>query len=429
MHFSSIQNAIAKGSGEFHLRGWVYRKRQISGKIFLVLRDATEILQCVVDREKAPAGVWKAAEEISMESSFTVFGSLREDKRAPNGFELEVKGLEIVHLSQKFPIAKDLSEEFIMDIRHLWLRSQEMNKVLRVKASLLKILREFFEKEGFVELQAPSFVSGSVEGGATLFEVPYFGKKVYLTQSGQFYNEAMITALEKVYIMQPSFRAEKSKTRRHVTEFLHLEAEAAWLGLEEIIGLEERMIEYSIQKLLEKHKKEIIALGRKVEDLEKVTAPFKRLRYDEALEIARKKFKNLRYGADFGEKEEREITRDFDKPIVVTHYPRSLKPFYHRPDPSNPEVVLCNDILAPEGYGEIIGSGERIFDENELVQRIKEDKMDPKNYEWYIDLRRYGSVPHSGFGFGVERFLTWVCKLEHIKQAIPFPRTMNRFYP
>ncbi|MFA4906892.1 MAG: asparagine--tRNA ligase [archaeon] len=429
MKFSSAQSAIEKGSGEFSLRGWVYRKRQISGKIFIVLRDATEILQCVVEKEKVSTEAWREAERISMESSFTVSGKMREDKRAPNGFELDADKLEIVHLAENFPIAKDLSEEFIMDIRHLWLRSREMNSVLRVKASLLKILRDFLEKENFVEFQAPSFVSGSVEGGATLFEVPYFGKKVYLTQSGQFYNEALITSLERVYILQPSFRAEKSKTRRHVTEFLHLEAEAAWFGLDDIIKFEERMIEYAVQKLVEKNRKEIIALGRNPEDLEKITAPFKRFTYEEVLEKAKSKFRHLHWGSDFGEKEEREITKDFDKPIVVTHYPKSLKPFYHRQDPSNPEVVLCNDILAPEGYGEIIGSGERIFDEKELVERIREAKLDPKNYAWYIDLRKYGSVPHSGFGLGVERFLTWVCKLEHIKQTIPFPRTMNRYYP
>lgn len=429
--YSSIQDAIEKKKGKFLLRGWIKRKRAMKDNIFIILRDSSNTLQCVISKSKVSDLEWENAEKALIESSISIFGNLKKDERAPNGVEMQAEKFEVVSFADDFPIQKDLSESFLLDVRHLWLRSSKMVNAMKMRSTLFHSFHEFMRQHGYYEIHNPSFVSGAVEGGATLFEVPYFGDKVYLTQSGQFYNEAYITALEKVYTIAPSFRAEKSRTRRHVTEYWHAEWETAWQNLEGLMDFTEDLVKNLCKSVLEKHEDELKFFKRKPEVLEKVVKAkkFERFTYDEIFDIARKKFTYLKWGDDLGEKEEREITKDYDVPIFITHFPAKLKPFYHRPDPENPDVVLCCDLLAPEGYGEIVGAGERCWDLNELERRLIAEGLKPETYEWYFDLRRYGSVPHSGAGLGMARTLTWIANLPHIRDAIGFPRTMNRFYP
>ncbi|MGC8992936.1 MAG: asparagine--tRNA ligase, partial [Thermoplasmata archaeon] len=398
---------------EVEIRGWVYRWRE-SGKIlFIVVRDSTDIIQTVVSKSDVPEEDFKNAKSANIESSVIVKGILRKDERAPNGFEILAKSFKLIGKSENFPIYKDQSDEYLLDIRHLWLRSREMNAILKIRSTIFYKLHEFFHNEGYYEVQAPMFVSNAVEGGSTLFEVPYFGRKAYLTQSSQFYLETFIFSLENVYTIAPSFRAEKSRTRRHLTEFWHCEAEAAWMSNEDIMKFEEKMVSYVVQGVLENNMKELKLLNRDISMLEKVKPPFDRLKYEDVIKIGQDVGLDIDYGVDLGADEEHAITKKFEKPTFVTNYPRKLKPFYHRPDPNNPEVVLNNDLLAPEGYGEIIGGGERIWDYDELIERIKEENLNPDDYTWYIDLRKYGSVPHSGFGLGIDRFVWWVAGLEH----------------
>ncbi len=414
---------------EVVVRGWVYRARETGGVAFVIIRDPTGIVQCTFKRGECPDSEFEKASNVSIESSVIVRGKVVEDKRAPGGIEIRGEAIEIVHLAEPFPITKDYSEEFLLDVRHLWLRSRKMTNIMKLRSKIFWALHDFFRKEGYYFVTAPTFITCAVEGGATLFEVNYFGKKAYLTQSAQFYLEAMIFSLEKVYTVAPSFRAEKSKTRRHLTEFWHLEAEAAWIGNEEMMKFEERMIKYALGRILEEAKEELEFLGRDISWLERaVEEPFGRIKYEEALEILNKKGFNLNWGDDLGADEERALTEEFDVPFFITHFPRE-KGFYHRPDPANPKTLLCHDLLAPEGYGEIIGGGERIYDKEELISRILEMGLNPEDYEWYIDLRRYGSVPHSGFGLGVDRFVMWIGHLSHIRDALPFPRTITRLRP
>lgn len=429
MEIIEVAKALKKKTGKVRMRGWVKRKREIADKVFIVLRDASGEIQGVVEKAKVKPADFEAAMKIYNESSLYLEGSLKKDVRAPNGVELKVTKVEPIWIGEPFPIQKDLSEEFLRDVRHLWIRSTKLSKAMRMKASVLKFFREFHEKEGYTEIFNPSFVSGAVEGGSTLFEVPYFDKKVYLTQSGQFYNEAYIFAFEKIYTASPSYRAEKSRTRRHLTEFLHAEMEAAWMQLPDLTKFCENMISHIVKRCLEEHSEDLEFLGRNPKELKAVKPPFDRYKYREVLEVAKKKFPELKFGSDLGEAEEREITKDFKKPIIVTHYPAMLKPFYHRPDPDDQSVVLCMDMLAPEGYGEIIGGGERCWQVDELLGRMKAERIDPVPYQWYVDLRKYGSVPHAGFGLGIERLTTWICKLPHIFDVIGFPRTMDRIHP
>lgn len=407
------------------LRGWIYRKREQKDLIFLILRDSTGIIQCVVKREEKP---WKEARKATIESSIKVKGRVRTDPRAPRGYELALKDLKIIGLAEKFPIARDTSKSFLLDVRHLWLRSRKMTHVLKVRARVLEYLREFFEKEGYLEVQAPSFITAACEGGATLFELDYFGKRAYLTQSAQLYLEAIIFGLEKVYTIAPSFRAERSKTRRHLTEFWHVEAEAAWVDHKEMMKFEERMISFLCQRVAKQMKEELELLGSDPKELLKIKPPFPRISYTQAIELLRKKGFPIGWGDELGADEEKEITSRFKKPVFVHRYPAKIKAFYHMPDPKDPKVVLCHDLLAPQ-VGEIIGGGQRIHDLRALLKKIEEFKLDPRDYAWYVDLRRYGSVPHSGFGLGLDRFVTWICKLPHIVDSIPFPRTLTRVYP
>jgi asparaginyl-tRNA synthetase len=414
---------------KIELRGWIYRTRE-SGKIlFIVIRDSTNIIQCVVSKDNISKSEFENAKKAGIESSVIMAGILKKDSRAVTGYELDCYSFKLINSAEPFPITKDKSDEFLSDNRHLWLRSREMTATLKIRSTIFYSLHEFFKNEGYYEVQAPMFVSSAVEGGSTLFEVPYFGSKMYLTQSSQFYLETFIFSLEKVYTVAPSFRAEKSRTRRHLSEFWQAEAEAAWTSNEEMMKLEERMIEYIIAAVLKERKEELNYLKRDISRLENIKAPFKRMEYKEIIKIGKDVGLDIDYGADLGADEEYAITKKFDSPIFVISFPTELKPFYHRPDPANPKVVLNHDLLAPEGYGEIIGGGERIYQSKDLFERIDKENLNINDYSWYVDLRKYGSVQHSGFGLGLDRMVWWIAGLEHIKFAVPYPRTMRRKYP
>lgn len=430
MELKKIQKAFTQKKGSFYTRGWIKRKRELKKKIFIILRDESSEIQCIADLSDLDEKTVKECERATIESSVYVKGKLCTDQRAPGNVELNISSLEIVGLAEDFPIQEDYSTEYLLDVRHLWLRSSKMRDTLKVRETVFEAFREFMKEKNCTGVQGPSFVSGMVEGAMTLFKVPYFGKKIFLTQSSQFYLEALMYSLGNVYAIGPNFRAEKSKTRRHLTEFWHAEVELPWIGLEKIIDFEEEMIKFIVKKTIEQREKELLSLGRKPASLKPtIEKKFKRMTYKKTLKKAKKKFPHLKNGSDFGEKEQRELTKKMSVPLIITHYPASLKPFYHRPDPDKPEQILCNDLLAPEGYGEIIGSGERTWKKDVLLKRMKAQNINPEPYEWYIDLRKYGSVPHAGFGLGLDRLVSWLVKAEHIREVIPFPRTINRFYP
>jgi asparaginyl-tRNA synthetase len=411
------------------IRGWVYRSRESGRLIFIVVRDSTGIVQVVVEKGAVSQEEFEIAKRASIESSIEVEGRCSKEPKAVTGYEIHATRIKIYQIAENFPITKDKSDEFLLDIRHLWLRSREMTAIMKMRETILDSIRGFMKENDYHEVQPPMFVGGMVEGGSTLFEVPYFGEKAYLTQSSQFYLEAFMYSLENVYTISPSFRAEKSRTRRHVTEFTHYEAEAAWLGNQEMMNLEEDMIVYIARQLLSSNRDELEIVKRDIEKVKAVEKPFYRYRYEKVIEIGREKGLQLSDVSDLGEKEERTITEDFDKPMFVYNFPTQLKPFYHRPDPEDPSHVLNHDVLAPEGYGEVIGGGERIWNKGELIARMKEENLNPEDYQWYVDLRSFGSVPHSGFGLGVDRLLTWLAGLDHINKVIPFPRTIRRLRP
>ncbi|MFH0970881.1 MAG: asparagine--tRNA ligase [Candidatus Diapherotrites archaeon] len=413
------------------LRGWIKRKRDFKGTLIWLLRDGSGEMQAVLSKDMIKdTKAYEEARKALMESSIEVEGIIKSEERAPGGKELHVEKVKVIHAGEEFPIGKDLSEDFLLDVRHLWLRSTKMQQGMKASAVVFEGFHDFCKKEGYLEVQCPMFVSGAVEGGNELFDVEYFGKKVQLTQSSQFYLEVYAHALEKVYTIAPSFRAEPSRTRRHLTEFWHAEWETAFSHIDELMDWEERMIKHIAKYVLEKAPAQLEYFGRKKEELQKVIKEkFPRYTYDEVFKIARKKFPELKWGDDLQEAHEREITKDFDVPILVHHYPAILKPFYHRPDPERKETVLCCDMLAPEGYGEIIGSGERCWTYAEIITRMKEAKLKEKDYQWYVDLRKYGSVPHTGGGVGLSRLTVWLFKMQHIRDAVGFPRTMNRVAP
>jgi asparaginyl-tRNA synthetase len=425
MEFLSLRDVIEKKPKEARVRGWVYRVRKLKDKVFIVLRDSTEILQCVLEKKKFD----KSIEEIGIESSVIVEGKVKEDRRAPNGIEIEADKIEIVGLSKEFPITKFQSTELLLDYRHLWIRSRKLTEIMKIKSSLLKFAREFFLEKGFFEVTPPIITGSSCEGGATQFKIKYFDEKAYLSQSAQLYLEAMIYSLEKVFSITPSFRAEPHRTSRHLAEYWHIEAEAAWMEFEDLLKLEEEFISYICQKIAESNEKELKFIGRDPEDLFRVKPPFPRITYDEAIKKLNELGMKVPWGKDLRTLEEEKLTKSIDKPLIVTHYPREIKAFYMKDDRKNPKVVLCNDMLAPDGYGEIIGGSERETDIRILKEKLMYAGENLKNYEWYLDLRRYGNVPHSGFGAGAERILRWICKLNHIRDAIPFPRTIRRKYP
>lgn len=430
---TSVRDILKGGldSQRVQIRGWLQNKRSSGGIQFLLVRDGTGVLQCTLSKEKVDAKLFDEFLSTRIESSVELEGLVSKDPRATGGWELRVEAGRVLYPAlDDFPIAKKYhGPDFLLDNRHLFVRSDRLRSVLRVRASILSAARTWFEEHGFTEVHVPSLTSAAVEGGATLFEVKYFDERAYLTQSWQLYAEALIASVGRIFTVAPSFRAERSRTRRHLTEYWHVEAEAPWCDLDGIMRIEEEMLSHVVGKLGDSCKPELELFGRGVEDLERVRPPFPRVTYDEAWEMIGGEASGLKWGEDLGYEQEKVLTGKFDRPFFVTRYPKRAKAFYHKPDPSNPELTLSVDLLAPEGYGEITGGGERIEDYDVLLGRIREEGLDPKSYSWYLDLRKFGSVQHAGFGLGLERVVTWICKLDHIRDAIAFPRLINRVYP
>ena len=412
------------------IRGWVYNKRS-SGKIrFLLIRDGTGIIQGTIFSQEKDSPLFDTYESLTQESSCIVRGKVKADMRAPGGYELDIEDIEIIQVAEEYPITpKEHGIPFLMEHRHLWLRSQKQHAVLQVRAELIKAIRDFFDGRGFRLMDTPILTPSACEGTTTLFETEYFDQKAYLSQSGQLYNEATAMAFGKVYCFGPTFRAEKSKTRRHLIEFWMVEPEVAFATLEDTINLSEDLIMFIVERILETRKDELKTLERDTGPLEKIKKPFPRLTYDQAVEKLKEKGSKIEWGDDFGALEETLISELLDSPVCVTHFPAKIKAFYMQPAPERPDLVLGVDVLASEGYGELIGGGQRIHDLNLLEQRIKEHDLPRAAYEWYFDLRKYGSVPHAGFGLGIERTLAWICKIRHIRETIPFPRLLYKIYP
>ena len=435
MKFISIQEAIKKKKGAVSLRGWVYRERGSNKLKFIVLRDSTNIIQCVIDKEKVSEKEWNDANKLLIESSIELEGEIKEDERAPTGYEIKVSKLNVVHFAEPYPITKDQSIEFLADNRHLWLRSRRMTAIMKIRSTVFGAIHEYFRKEGFYEYQSPIFQSVQCEGGSSLFNVPYFGKKgVFLAQTWQLYAEPAIFSLEKIYTIAPSFRAEKSKTSRHLTEYWHAEMEFAWATFDDIMNYGEDLIKHVVKKVLDNNQQDLKELNRDVKKLEPVIKKkFPRMTYDDALKLLKEKYNmKIEWGKDLRTVEEDKLSEMFDTPILITRYPKKVKAFYMKePKDSDPKRPVVNgvDFIAPEHYGEIIGGSERESDIEKIKKRLKEDGEKIEEYEFYLDTRKYGSVPHGGFGLGVERVVAWVCGLDNIKDTIPFPRTMLRFKP
>ena len=415
------------------LRGWVYRHR-IGGAgsmVFAVLRDASGIIQATVKKEKTDEKSFKDAGEAYVESAVIVTGTVKKDERAPGGYEIAVEKFETVHLGEPFPVAKDLSEEYLLDIRHLWLRSQKLTRIMKIRSTLVQAIHEFFQQRGYTLFDPPILSPNACEGKLTLFEVKYFDTKMYLSQSWQLYAEAAIFALEKIYDVAPTFRAEKSKTAKHLAEFWMAEMEAAWLELDDVVQIAKDEIKFLVERVLEKHEEDLKFLGRDINKLKgQISKPFPTITYTEALEMLKEKEgMEVKWGEDLHATEEEKLMKHFDTPIAITNYPIEIMAFYKPKDPKNPKTALCFDMLAPEGFGEIVGGSQRSLNVEDIVKRIEKEGGNVKDYSWYMELRKYGSVPHSGYGVGVERVLRWICGLENIKDTIAFPRTMSRCYP
>ena len=407
------------------IRGWVYRKREGKGMIFLVVRDSTGFIQCTIKKDSA---AWTEGEQITIESSLTLEGTAKTDQRAPGGHEISADAITIIGLAETFPIAKDKSEDFLRDVRHLWLRSRKMNLVMKVRANVMEYAREYFAKQGFTEVSPPMFISAACEGGSTLFGLKYFDQNLYLTQSSQLYLEILIYSLESVYCIAPSFRAEKSRTIRHLTEYWHMEGEWAFADMTDLMRFEEGLLAYVCQQTVKNCKRELEELGVDVSKLASVTVPFPRMTYNEAIERLKAKGSNLKWGDDLGYEDEKLLADEVGKPFFIYDYPTAIKAFYCKTYNDRPEVAMSTDMLVPR-IGEISTGGAREDDKETLTKRIKEMGLKPEDYDWYLDLRRYGTVPHVGFGMGVERLLTWMLDLENVIDSIPFPRTTRRFYP
>jgi len=416
---------------EVLVQGWLHNKRS-SGKLqFLIVRDGSAFAQAVVSKAAVPAEAWEGAEQAGQESALEVTGKVREDKRAPGGYELDVTGLTVVHLTKDYPITpKEHGTAFLMENRHLWLRSQRQHAIIRVRHAVIKATRDYLDDQGYTLVDTPIFTPAACEGTTTLFPVEYFEEGMaYLTQSGQLYNEATAAAHGKVYCFGPTFRAEKSKTRRHLTEFWMVEPEIAYAHLEDAVSLAEGLICHLIGYVLDTRREELKALERDTGRLEKVKAPFPWLHYDDAIKLIQAKGSQTQWGSDFGGTDETVIAEAHETPVVVHRFPSAIKAFYMEPDPTDARYSLSADILAPEGYGEIVGGGERISNAEGLLKRLREHDLPEEAFRWYIDLRRYGSVPHAGFGMGIERVVTWVCGIEHLRETIAFPRMLYRIYP
>jgi asparaginyl-tRNA synthetase len=412
------------------INAWVFNYRS-SGKIFfLQLRDGSGRMQAVVDKNSVSPEVWQTCESMSMESSGRFTGTVAEDKRSPFGYELQLSEVKLVQRASEYPIAKkEHGVDFLLDHRHLWVRSERQVAILKIRDEIIWLAREFFRQNGFVLTDTPILTPTSCEGTTTLFSTDYFGEKAYLSQSGQLYLEAMAMALGRVYDFGPTFRAEKSKTRRHMMEFWMLDAEAAWLQHEDNLKIQEQLIVYVVSNILKNKSKELETLQRDLSVLQKITSPFPRLKYKDALKELKRLGSDIKEGDDLGADDETLLMKEYTQPVFITHFPSKIKAFYMQPDPADPEYALCDDLLAPEGYGEIIGGSERVWDLELLERRLKENKLPAKDFDWYLDLRRYGSVPHAGFGLGLERLVAWICGLDHIRETIPFPRLLNRLRP
>jgi asparaginyl-tRNA synthetase len=428
--YTTIDEALKKGLTNVYLRGWVYRQRASNKFVFIVLRDESDVIQCVISKSKN-AELFEKAEKLTIESSIKISGELKEDIRAPTGFEVSVSDMEIFQIADPFPITEHQSPELLYDNRHLWLRSRKLNAVLKIRHTIVGAIHGFFRSRDYYEFDAPIFQPSQSEGGATLFEVKYFEDKMYLSQTWQLYAEAGIFSLGKIYNMGPTFRAEKSKTSRHLAEFWMAEMEAAWMTLEEATEVAKDEIRFIVQEVLKHNKKELEILKRDIKLLEYYAkAEYPTIKYAEALDLLNDKYQmDVPWGKDLRTLEEAKIAEHFKVPVVVTHYPTEIMGFYKPPSEDNPKEALCFDMLAPEGYCEIIGGSERSLLVDDMKKRLKAEGENPEIYDWYFALRRYGSVPHSGFGLGVERVVQWMCGLDNIKDAIPFPRTMLRKSP
>jgi asparaginyl-tRNA synthetase len=425
-----IKDVATHENEEVIIEGWLYNKRS-SGKLrFLLLRDGTETIQCVVFKGDVSEESFSIADIMQQESSCRVKGVVAKDERSPIGFEIQVKEVQIIQYSEEYPITKkEHGVDFLMDHRHLWLRSSRQHAIMRIRHEIIRAAREFFDLRDYVMIDTPIFTPNAAEGTTTLFSTEYFGREAYLTQSGQLYGEAAAMAFGKIYCFGPTFRAEKSKTRRHLTEFWMIEPEVAFFDLDDDMRLAEDFLEHVVQSVLKNRKQELEKIERDISKLETVKAPFPRLHYDDAVEILKKEGVDFKHGDDFGAGEETIISEKFDRPVIVHHYPAAIKAFYMKRDPENEEQALAMDVLAPEGYGEIIGGSQREDDYDTLLSRIKEHKLPEDAFKWYLDLRKYGSVPHAGFGLGLERTVTWICGINHLREAIPFPRLIQRLYP
>ena len=412
------------------LKGWVDNKRSSGKIVFLQIRDGFGIIQAVAVKSQFAPEKFEEIQKTTQESSIIVTGSVRKDDRAPSGYELSLETFEVIGTSEDYPISpKEHGVDFLMEHRHLWLRSARQHAIMKIRNTIIRSCEDYLRKEGFLRIDTPILTPAACEGTTTLFETDYFDRKAYLSQSGQLYNEANCMAFGKVYCFGPTFRAEKSKTRRHLMEFWMLEPEVAFATIEDIMELEENMISYMASKVVEENANDLKSIGRDISKVEAIKAPFPRLHYNEAIELLHSHGNDLPWGEDFGADEETIISSQFDRPVFVHRYPAQCKAFYMEPDPKDPKHALCADLLAPEGYGEITGGGQRMSDYEMLKNKIIENKLPLEAYEWYLDLRKYGSVPHSGFGIGIERTITWICGIDHLRETIPYPRMLTRLYP
>jgi len=425
-------DAIASHVGQpVTIKGWLANRRS-SGKIhFLQIRDGSGFIQAVMSKAAVGDATFAVADHLSQESAIVVHGVVRADARAPGGYEIDASGLEVVSAAHDYPITpKEHGVDYLLDRRHLWIRAPRQHAVLRIRHEVIDAVRDYFNSRGFVLTDTPIFTPSACEGTTTLFPVPYFDdQRAYLTQSGQLYVEATAMALGRVYSFGPTFRAEKSKTRRHLTEFWMVEPEVAYASLDDIVDLAEGLVVEVVSRVLDRRRRELTVLERETTKLERVQRPFPRITYDEAAAQLKEKGLPFEWGGDFGSPDETALSEIFDQPVIVTGYPSAIKAFYFKPHPDRPEVSLSVDVLAPEGYGEIIGGGQRLDDYDLLLRRIDEHNLPRQDFEWYLDLRRFGSVPHGGFGMGIERVVSWICGLDHLREAIPFPRMLHRLTP
>ncbi|HXO35256.1 MAG TPA: asparagine--tRNA ligase [Candidatus Acidoferrales bacterium] len=431
---------IGKHEGQqVTLRGWLYNLRESGKLLFPQFRDGSGVIQGVVPKNAVTPEVFEAVKTLTQESSVIVEGKVRADKRAAGGYELDVMNVNVLQRvpeSDPYPITpKEHGTEFLMEHRHLWVRSQRQASILRVRAEIIKAVRDFFDERGFTLTDPPILTPAACEGTSTLFPVDYFDEQAYLTQSGQLYIEATAMALGKVYSFGPTFRAEKSKTRRHLTEFWMVEPEVAYADLDDVMDLAEGLLSFIVKRCLERRRADLLAIGRDISRLEKIEAPFPRISYDDAVKSLQEGHAKgaldarFEWGGDLGSPDETYLSGQFDRPVMVHRYPAKVKAFYMEPDPKRPELALCVDVLAPEGYGEIIGGSQRMASHELLVKRIREHGLPEEAFKWYLDLRKYGSVPHGGFGMGIERAVAWICGLDHVRETIPFPRMLHRLYP